>query len=168
MPSRSRATSRIGRLVADCEISISDLGATCWEAGIAADPSNEGEMKGGSGGPETVQVNLALAARAAVFAHSPASSFLPSAGCTRVTLKRPSAQTTVKPSASTATISPSLPAIPLGSLAGSGLASKIFNCWPASVVQAPGAGLQPRINRSICSQGLPQSISALSGPQRPS
>ena len=40
------------------------------------------------------------------FAHSPASIFLPSAGCTRVILKRPSAQTTVKPSASTATTSP--------------------------------------------------------------
>ena len=39
---------------------------------------------------------------------------------------------------------------------------------PSSVVQAPGAGLQPRISRSICCQGLPQSILALSGPQRPS
>ncbi len=68
----------------------------------------------------------------------PASIFLPPSGCTRVTLKRPSAQTTVKPSASTATISPSLPAMPLGSLAGSGLASKIFSVLPSSV--RPGAG----------------------------
>ena len=113
-------------------------------------------------------MNLALTARLADFAHSPASIFLPSAGCTRVTLKRPSAQTTVKPSASTAAISPILPAIPLGSFAGSGLASKILSCLPSSVVQAPGAGLQPRISRSICSHGLPQSILALSGPQRPS
>src|ERR1700733_15549245 len=89
-------------------------------------------------------VNLALTARLTDFAHSPASIFLPSAGCTRETLKRPSAQTTVKPSGSTATISPSLPAIPLGSLAGSGLASKIFTVLPSSVVHAPGAGLQPR------------------------
>ena len=65
-------------------------------------------------------------------------------------------------------ISPSLPAIPLGSLAGSGLASKIFSCLPSSVVQAPGAGLQPRIRRSICSHGLPQSILALPGPHLPS
>src|ERR1700757_1101993 len=115
-----------------------------------------------------LQVNLALTAILADFAHSPASIFLPSAGCTRVTLKRPSAQTTVKPSASTATISPSLPAIPFGSLAGSGLGSKIFSGLPSSSVQAPGAGLQPRISRSICSQGLPQSILALSAPQRPS
>ena len=53
-------------------------------------------------------VNRAPAATLAAFAHSPARSSCPSAGCTRVTLKRPSAQTTVKPSASTATISPSL------------------------------------------------------------
>ena len=77
-------------------------------------------------------------ARLAAFAHSPASIFLPSAGCTRVTLKRPSAQTTVKPSASTATISPSLPAMPFGSFAGSGLASKILSVLPSSV--RPGAG----------------------------
>src|SRR6266481_2520800 len=70
-------------------------------------------------------------------------------GCTRVTLKRPSAQTAVKPSASTTAISPTLPAIPFGSFAGSGLASKIFSCLPSSVVQAPGAGLQPRMRRSI-------------------
>src|SRR5579883_137512 len=113
-------------------------------------------------------VNLALTARPTDVAHSPASIFLPPSGCTRVTLKRPSAHTTVKPSASTATISPSLPPIPFGSLAGSGLASKILSCLPSSVVQAPGAGLQPRISRSICSQGLPQSILAFSGPQRPS
>ena len=84
------------------------------------------------------QVNRAPAASLAVATNSPASIFLPPAGCTRVTLKRPSAQTTVKPSLSTATISPSLPAMPLGSLAGSGLASKIFSVLPSSV--APGAG----------------------------
>src|SRR4029453_1105105 len=55
--------------------------------------------------------------RFAVLIHSPASIFLPSPGWTRVTLKRPSAQTTVKPSASSGTISPSLPPMPLGSLA---------------------------------------------------
>src|ERR1700730_11475996 len=114
------------------------------------------------------QANLALTARLTDFAHSPASIFLPSAGCTRVTLKRPSAQTTVKPSASTTAISPTLPAIPFGSFAGNGLASKIFNCLPSSVVQAPGAGLQPRISCTTWKHGLPQSILALSGPQRPS
>ena len=85
-----------------------------------------------------------------------------------MTLMRPSAQTTVKPSASTATISPILPPMPLGSLAGSGLASNICSVLPSSVVQAPGAGLQPRIRRSICRHGLPQSMRALSAPQRPS
>src|SRR6476646_2599584 len=107
-------------------------------------------------------------ARLIDFAHSPASIFLPAAGCTRVIWNRPSAQTTVRPSPSTATTAPSLPAFPFGSLAGSGLASKIFTVFPSSVVQAPGAGLQPRIRRSICSHGLPQSILALPGPQRPS
>src|SRR5262249_43281211 len=58
-------------------------------------------------------------------ANSPAASLGPSA-CTRRSLKRPSAHTTVTPSASTATISPILPAMPLGSLAGNGFASKIF------------------------------------------
>ena len=114
------------------------------------------------------QENLAPTASLAVVMNSPASIFLPSAGWTRVILKRPSAQTTVKPSASTAAISPVLPAMPFGSFAGSGLASKILSVLPSSVVQAPGAGLQPRISRSICSQGLPQSILALSAPQRPS
>src|SRR5262249_22317009 len=114
------------------------------------------------------QPSRAPAASLAVEMNSEASTFLPPSGCRRVILKRPSAQTTVKLSASTATISPSLPAIPLGSLAGSGLASKIFSVLPSSVVQAPGAGLQPRIRRSICSHGLPQSILALPGPQRPS
>src|SRR6188768_1463063 len=112
--------------------------------------------------------NLAFGWIFAPAAHSPASIFLPSGGCTRVILKRPSAQTTVTPSASTATISPSLPAMPFGSFAGSGLASKILTVLPSSVDQAPGAGLQPRISRSICSQGLPQSILALSALHMPS
>src|SRR5436853_5840518 len=90
------------------------------------------------------QVKRAPAATFALLAHSPAPTFGPSA-CTRVTLKRPSAHTTVMLSASTATISPSLPAMPFGLVAGIGLASKIFNILPSSVVQAPGAGLQPRI-----------------------
>ena len=55
-----------------------------------------------------------------------------------------------------------------GSLAGSGLASKIFSCLQSSVAQTADAGLQPRMTRSICSRGLPQWILALSGPQRPS
>src|SRR4029077_20472661 len=62
-------------------------------------------------------VSLALAA------NSPAAIFGPSAVFTRKTLMRPSAQTTVKPSAATSTISPILPPIPLGSRAGHGLAS---------------------------------------------
>src|SRR5215471_10196941 len=115
-----------------------------------------------------LHVSRVPVARLAVLSHSAASTFLPSEGCTRVSLKRPSAQTTVKPSASTATTSPILPAMPLGSLAGIGLASKILSALPPSVDQAPGAGLQPRIIRSISCHGLPQSMWALSGPQRPS
>ena len=80
----------------------------------------------------------ALTARSADFAHSPAAILPPSAGCTRVTLMRPSAQTTVKPSASTATISPSLPPMPFGSFAGSGFASKILQ--RLAVERRPGAG----------------------------
>src|SRR3954468_3730900 len=79
-----------------------------------------------------------------LLAHSPALTLGPSA-CTRVTLKRPSAQTTVMLSASTATISPSLPAIPFGLVAGVGLASKILIVLSPSFDHAPGAGLHPRI-----------------------
>src|SRR5215813_1757185 len=131
------------------------------------DPSIERETGGGNGNLAG-QVNLAFAAILADFAHSPASIFLPSAGCTRVTLKRPSAQTTVKPSASTATISPILPPMPLGSLAGSGFASKIFSALPSRLDHAPGAGLQPRISGSIWRHDFAQSMWAFSGVQRPS
>src|SRR6476659_5665570 len=118
-------------------------------------------------GRENRHVKIAPFSMLALLAHSPAPTLPPSA-CTRVTLKRPSAQTTVMPSASTATISPSLPAMPFGSRAGIGLASKILMVLPSSVVQAACAGLQPRIRRSICSHGLPQSILALPGPHLPS
>src|ERR1700694_1479301 len=84
-----------------------------------------------------VYANLALMARLAAWAHAAASIFFASAGWTRVSLKRPSAQTTVKPSLSMATISPILPAIPLGSFAGSGVASRIFTVAPSSFDQAP-------------------------------
>ena len=59
-------------------------------------------------------------------AHSPAPTFGPSA-CTRVSLKRPSAQTTVTPSASTATISPILPAMPFGSFRGHRRGVEVFH-----------------------------------------
>ena len=71
-------------------------------------------------------------------AHSPAPTFVPSAGCTRVTLKRPSAQTTVKPSASTATISPSLPAMPFGILRRQRLG--VEDLHGLAVERRPGAG----------------------------
>src|SRR5579862_319318 len=35
MPRRSRATSRMSRFLAACEISMSDLGGWCWAAGMA-------------------------------------------------------------------------------------------------------------------------------------
>src|ERR1700733_5326077 len=119
------------------------------------------------GGLGRTHENLIPVLSLVLVANSLPAIFGPSAW-TRVILNRPSAQTKVKPSVSTATTSPSLPAIPLGSLAGSGLASKIFTVLPSSVVHAPGAGLQPRMSRSICCHGLPQSILALSAPQRPS
>src|SRR5260370_17831576 len=53
-------------------------------------------------------------------ANSPAPPLGPSAGFTRSTFMRPSAQTTVKPPAATSTISPSLPPTPLQSTTGSG------------------------------------------------
>src|SRR5262249_56118899 len=81
-------------------------------------------------------VSLVPAESLALVANSPAASLGPSA-CTRRTLKRPSAQTTVKPSASAATISPILPAMPLGSLAGNGFASKIFRVLPSTLDHAP-------------------------------
>ena len=81
---------------------------------------------------------------------------------------RPSAHTTVKPASLASTISPSLPAMPLGSVAGTGFASKICSVLPSSVVHAPGAGLQPRISGSIWRHDLPQSIRALSAVHLPS
>src|SRR5262249_17931399 len=124
-----------------------------------------GGFRRGGGGRS--HENLIPVLTLALVANSPAATFGPSAW-TRVTLKRPSAHTTVMPSASTATISPILPAMPLGSLAGSGLASHILPVLSPSFGQAPGAGLQPRTRRSISCHGRPQSIWALSGPQRPS
>src|ERR1700733_8239321 len=105
------------------------------------------------GGLGRTHENLIPVLSLVLVANSLPAIFGPSA-CTRVTLKRPSAQTTVKPSASTATTSPSLPAIPLGSLAGSGLASKIFTVLPSNPVHAPGAGLQQRMSRTIRLRGL--------------
>src|SRR3984893_8975008 len=81
-------------------------------------------------------------------ANSPAPTFGPSAGLTRRILMRPSGQTTVKPSAETSTPSPYLSPMPLGSRAGRGWMSKICRFLPSSVVQAPGAGLQPRTSGS--------------------
>src|SRR6476619_3905800 len=104
----------------------------------------------------------------ALVANSPATHLGPSAGFTRRTLLRPSAHTTVKPSVETSTTSPILPPMPLGSCAGKGFDSKTWSAWPLSEVHAPGAGLQPRMRLWICRQGLPQSMRALSGPQRPS
>src|SRR5215510_7739918 len=101
MPSFSFATSRIRRFLAFCEISMSDFGFWCCEAGMRDDPSIEGETGGRESENTAGQLNLVFAAMFADFAHSPASIFLPSAGWTRVILKRPSAQTTVNPSAST-------------------------------------------------------------------
>src|SRR5579863_5696295 len=114
-----------------------------------------------------IHENLIPGVSLAAAAKSLAAILGPSAW-TRVTLKRPSAQTTAKPSLSIAAISPILPAMPFGSLAGSGVASKTFTVLPSSFDQAPGAGLQPRMRRSISCHGRPQSICALSGPQRPS
>src|SRR5262249_1513617 len=104
----------------------------------------------------------------ALAANSPAAPLGPAAGFTLRTLDRPWAQAAVKPSVAPSTISPILPAMPLGSRAGKGFASNTWSADPLSVVHAPGAGLQPRMRLWICRQGLPQSMRALSGPQRPS
>src|SRR5262249_5249735 len=104
----------------------------------------------------------------ALVANSPAATWGPSAVFTRKTLMRPSAQTTMKPSVEISTLSPILPPMPLGSRAGKGLASNTCSALPSSAVHAPGAGLQPRMRLWICRQGFPQSIRALSRPQRPS
>jgi len=58
--------------------------------------------------------------------------------------------------------------MPLGSRAGSGWMSKICRFLPSIVVQAPGAGLQPRISGSIWRHDLPQSMRAMSPVARPS
>src|SRR4051812_28188956 len=99
MPSFSFATSAMRRGLEACAISMSDFGDWCCEAGMGAIRQMNGEWGGGNfvtAGPAPavtteVQVNLAFGGMFAPLAHSPASIFLPSAGCTRVTLKRPSA-----------------------------------------------------------------------------
>ena len=58
--------------------------------------------------------------------------------CTRRTLMRPSAHTTVKPSRRTATISPILPAMPLGSLRRQRL--RLEDLQRLAVERRPGAG----------------------------
>src|SRR5262249_16771221 len=90
-------------------------------------------------------VSLVPTASLVVVANSPAATFRPSRALTRRTFMRPSSQTTVNPSVPTSTISPILPPIPFGLTAGNGFASNTCSAWPSSEVQAPGAGLQPRM-----------------------
>src|SRR5262249_17480636 len=99
----------------------------------------------GGGGLGRSHTSLVAGLSLAVAANSPAATLGPSWVFTRRTLMRPSAQTTVKPSVETSAISPILPAMPLGSRAGKGLASNTCSGLPSSVVHAPGAGLQPRM-----------------------
>src|SRR5258708_13609360 len=121
----------------------------------------------GGGGLGRSHTSLVAGLSLAVAANSPAAPLGPSWVFTRRTLMRPSAQTTVKPSAETSATSPILPAMPLGSRAGKGLASNTCSGLSSSVVHAPGAGLHPRIRLGICRQGLPPSTRALSRPPRP-
>src|SRR5262245_53994289 len=127
-----------------------------------------GDRGFGGGGLSRRHASLVPMVSLAVAANSPAAILGPSAVFTRKTLMRPSAQTTVKPSAATSTISPILPPMPLGSRAGNGFDSKTCSAVPSRAVHAPGAGLQPRMRLWTCCQGLPQSMRALSRPQRPS
>src|SRR5262249_55843730 len=76
----------------------------------------------GGGGLGRSHTSLVAGLSLAVAANSPAATLGPSWVFTRRTLMRPSAQTTVKPSAATSAISPILPPMPLGSRAGKGLA----------------------------------------------
>src|SRR5689334_1770532 len=108
MPSFSLAMSRIGRFFAACEISMSERGFWCCEAGMVGSIKWKGQDEArisrsscpalcrastpfflawqGVDGRDKPghdvegQVNLALAWRLVDFAHSPASIFLPSAG----------------------------------------------------------------------------------------
>src|SRR5260370_25619728 len=128
----------------------------------------EEERRGDEGGASYDQTSRAPTASLAAAAHSPAPTLGPSAGFTRSTLMRPSGQTPVKPSAETSTTSPYLPPIPLGSRAGRGWMSKTCRFLPSIVVQAPGAGLQPRPTGSIWRHNLPQSMRAMPAGARPS
>src|SRR5712672_870908 len=107
MPSFSRAISMIGRFLAACAISMSDLGDWCCEAGMGgpivtmlvgsfcgharerghAYPLriDGARIPAGAGTAKPGHVSLAPVARAAALAHSPAASLGPSA-CTRRTL----------------------------------------------------------------------------------
>src|SRR5262245_42472633 len=104
-----------------------------------------GDRGFGGGGLGRSHTSLVAGLSLAVAANSPAATLGPSWVFTGRTLMRPSAQTTVKPSAETSAISPILPRMPLGALSGQGLASNTCSGLPSSVVHAPGAGLQPRM-----------------------
>ena len=93
-------------------------------------------------------------------AQSPAPILAPPAGRTRVTRRRPSAQTTLKPSSPASTIAPIAPPTPATSRAGCGAAAKTCSVSPPRVVQAPGDGSQPRMRSWTCFTGLPQSMRA--------
>ena len=77
-------------------------------------------------------------------AHSPAPCLAPPAGRTGHR-QAASAHTTLKPSSPTEATSPIAPPTPATSRAGCGAAAKIWRARPSPVVQAPGAGSQPRM-----------------------
>src|SRR3954464_7454285 len=99
MPSFSRAISMIGRFLAACAISMSDLGDWCCEAGMggpivtdtggffAVMPASAGiayslpisgeRVPAGAGTTKPDHVSLAPVARPAALAHSPAASLGP-------------------------------------------------------------------------------------------
>src|SRR5262249_60380252 len=84
----------------------------------------------GAGGLGRSHTSLVAGLSLAAAANSPAATLGPSWVFTRRTLMRPSAQTTVKPSAATSASSPILPPMPFGSRARKGLASNTCSSSP--------------------------------------
>ena len=114
----------IGRFLASWAIWMSVFGLVCCDAGIERFLSrNYLVLRPARARPKAGESCCHLETRClrpGEFAGAPTASLraVPARPWTRVTLMRPSGQTTVKPSASTATTSPYLPPMPLGSLAG--------------------------------------------------
>ncbi len=160
MPSRSRAMSRIGRFLAACEISMSDFGIVMLRGRHMCDDP----IKRTSGRERAYAEQGRQTSRKPRF-DGDVGGFGPFGGVDLLAvgglhagdLEAAVGADDREAVASTATISPILPAMPLGSFAGSGLASKIFRSRRRA---------STRRRAPDCSRGSGDRSPATAGPNR--